>query len=356
MDATTVDWSMGSQASRLVDWSTAADVGRRVAGRGGPVPAVERARMREELGELVPSAEEMIRSFTGLSVEGFRSRAWVMSRGDWVRQNLKGMQRLLEPLADRMMSSHPNRGEIRRVALGAQFGGLMGYIGRRVLGQYDVFLPPDDDGLLYFVGPNIAETERRFTLPPSDFRLWIALHEVTHRVQFGAAPWLRQHMSSMIDGYLNTIELDPKQLLEQLKQVAEQARTGGVRGFDLIILLLTPEQRELFHQMQSMMSVLEGHASFVMNEVAADKVADLDLLRRSLVARRQSRGLERSFQKAIGLETKMRQYDAGERFVREVVARAGMEGFNQVWREPAALPSTQEVSEPLRWVERVAGG
>ena len=312
--------------------------------------------MREDFAELVPRSEELVRAFTGLTLEGFRSRAWVMSRGDWVHQNLRGMQRLLEPLAERMMSTHPNRGEIRRVALGAQFGVLIGYVGRRVLGQYDVFLPPDDDGLLYFVGPNVAETERRFALPSDDFRLWISLHEVTHRVQFSAAPWLRQHMSTMIDGYLDTIELDPKQLMEQLRQAAEQARTHGVRGLDLVLLLLTPEQRDLFHQMQSMMSVLEGHASFVMNEVAVGRVGDLDKLRRSLVARRQSRGLERGFQKVIGLETKMRQYDAGEKFVREVVARAGMEGLNRVWAEAAALPSTQEIAEPQRWVQRVAGG
>jgi coenzyme F420 biosynthesis associated uncharacterized protein len=356
VDATTVDWSMGAQAARLVDWATAGDVGRRVAGRGAPVPSVQRARMREDFADLVPRSEELIRAFTGLSPNGFRSRAWVMSRADWVRQNLKGMQRLLEPLAERMMGEHPNRGEIRRVALGAQFGVLIGYVGRRVLGQYDVFLPPDDDGLLYFVGPNVAETEHRFGLPASDFRLWIALHEVTHRVQFSAAPWLRQHMSSMIDGYLNTIELDPKQVLEQLRQAAQQARTGGARGLDLILLLLTPEQRDLFHRMQAMMSVLEGHASFVMNEVAVGRVGDLGKLRRSLVARRQAHGLERGFQKAIGLETKMRQYDAGERFVREVVARAGMDGLNKVWAEAAALPSTQEIAEPLHWVERVAGG
>ncbi|MGZ5128846.1 MAG: zinc-dependent metalloprotease [Actinomycetota bacterium] len=354
MGATEVDWSMGSQAARLADWDTALQIGKKVAGPGVPVPAVERARMREDFAELVPHAESLITSFSGLSVEGFRSRAWVMSRGEWIRANLNGLQRLIEPLAARVMADKASRASYKRKAMGAQAGALLGYVGKRVLGQYDVFVPPDDEGLLYFVGPNVAEVERTFGLPARDFRLWIAIHEVTHRVQFGAAPWLRDHLAGMIDSYLGSVSLDSKDLMNQLKRAADEAKEGvDVRGMGALFLILTPAQRELVMTLQGIMSLLEGHASFVMNEVGREHVADVDRMRRTLAKRRKSSNVERTFQKAIGFEQKIRQYDAGERFVREAVRLGGQDSFNLVWARPDNLPSLAEISDPAAWVARV---
>ncbi len=356
MDAATVDWSMGSSAARLADWNTAVDIGRRIAGPGVPVPGADRARVREDLAEVVPQAEQLIRSFTGMEVGGFRSRPWVMGRTDWMRANLNGLQRLIEPLAERILDGRPTRAEFKRKALGAQAGVLIGYVARKVLGQYDVFLPPDDEGLLYFVGPNIVEVEQRFSLPPRDFRLWIAIHEVTHRVQFGHATWLRGYLASQVNEYLATVQLDSHQLMEQLKRAADEAKAGADwRGMGGVFLLLSPEQRELFKRMQAMMSLLEGHASYVMNEVARDHVNDVDRMRRALSARRRSSSVERTFQKAIGFDQKIQQYDAGERFVRAIVDRAGMSTFNLIWRSAADLPMHDEIAEPDRWLARVGG-
>ncbi len=358
MDAAhTLDWSMGSYAARLADWDTAVDIGRRVSGPGVPVPGVERARLREDMAEIVPRAEGLIRDFTAMDVQGFRSRAWVMARSEWIRANLNGLQRLLEPLAERMLDGRPTRAEFKRKALGAQTGALMGYVARKVLGQYDVFLPPDDEGLLYFVGPNIVEAERRYSLPPKDFRLWIAIHEVTHRVQFGSAAWLRGYLSGQVDDYLGSIELDPGQMMNQLRRAAEEARSGSVdwRGMGGVFLLLSPEQREMFMRMQAMMSLLEGHASYVMNEVARDHVKDVDRMRRALSARRRASNVERTLQRAIGFEQKIRQYDTGERFVRTIVDRAGMSTFNLVWRSADDLPTLDEIGDPERWLTRVGG-
>jgi coenzyme F420 biosynthesis associated uncharacterized protein len=356
MDATRVDWSMGSQAARLADWDTALAIGRRVAGPGGPVPAVERARMREDFADLVPFSEGLVREFTGLGDGPLRSRAWVMARSEWIRANLGGLQRMLEPLAGRILAKQPGQGTFRRKALGAQAGALLGYVSRRVLGQYDAFLPPDDEGLLYFVGPNVAEVEHRFGLPGRDFRLWISIHEVTHLVQFGAAPWLRGHIREQVDRYLGSISLGSKELGQQLRRAVDEVRAGAdPRGMGGMFLLLSPEQRQIVLHVQGVMSLLEGHASFVMNQVADGRVQGLDRMRRALAERRRrARGLERSFQRAIGFDKKIEQYDAGERFVREVVARAGMDGLNRVWLAPAALPTVEEVAEPDRWIERVA--
>lgn len=355
MAATDVDWSMGSASARLADWHTAIDLGRRVAGPGVGVGPVERARMREDLADLVPECERMIADLTGLELEGFRSRAWVMSRGEWIEANLRSMQRLLEPLAARIVAGGRTRAEFRRKALGAQIGGLLGYVSRKVLGQYDVFLPPDDEGLLYFVGPNIAEAERRFSLPPRDFRFWVAVHEVCHRVQFGATPWLSGHLASIVDHYLSTVSLDSGQLLRQISRAVEEVRSGNAqgRGIGAFYLLLNDEQRELFHRTQALMALLEGHATFVMNRVARGRVADLPKMRRALSQRRRSGRVERSFQKAVGFDSKLQQYHVGERFVTAVVDRVGMDGFNTVWREPATLPTGEEIASPERWLARV---
>ncbi len=232
----------------------------------------------------------------------------------------------------------------------------MGYVARKVLGQYDVFLPPDDEGLLYFVGPNVIEVERRFSLPPRDFRLWIAIHEVTHRVQFGSATWLQGYLSGQVNEYLDSVQLDSHEMMTQLRRAAEEARAGGDwRGMGGVFLLLTPEQREMFMRMQALMSLLEGHASFVMNEVARDHVADVDRMRRALSARRRASNVERGFQKAIGFDQKIRQYDTGERFVRAIVERAGMSTFNLVWRSAGDLPTLEEIGEPERWLARIGG-
>jgi coenzyme F420 biosynthesis associated uncharacterized protein len=355
MEATAIDWSMGSHAAALVDWRTAAGAGRRVGGAGPPTPAVERARLREDMAGLVPEAEGAIGEFTGLHADGFRSRPWVMSRGEWVGANLNGLQRLLEPLANRMLAPGKSRGEIRRKALGAQIGALLGYVSRKVLGQYDVFLPPDDEGLLYFVGPNVIETERRFALAPRDFRLWIAIHEVTHRVQFGATPWLKPYLKRHVDHYLGTVQVDSREVLAQVKRAAEEIRAGADwRGPQGILLFMNDEQRALFAKMQAMMALLEGHASFVMNRVAEDRVRDLGRMRTALRTRRRASGMERGFQRAIGFESKIAQYDSGERFVRAVVDAVGMDGFNRIWQREEHLPTLQEIAEPARWIGRVA--
>jgi coenzyme F420 biosynthesis associated uncharacterized protein len=356
MAAAKVDWTMGSQSGRLVDWAVAADVGRTVGGPGPAITSLGRARMREDLASVVPEAQDLVTELTGVEVEGFRARPWVMSRGEWVATNLTALQRLLEPVANRLLADR-SRSELRRKALGVQIGVLLGYVSRRVLGQYDVFLPPDDDGLLYFVGPNLAEVEQRFGLDGHEFRLWVSLHEVTHRVQFGGTAWLRGYLSSLVDAYLDTVQMDTSQLLAQAKRAIDDVRSGAIdwRGPNALLLLLTPQQRDLFRKMQSLMSLLEGHASYVMNVAAVGRIAQLERMRRALKQRRRSSGAEKAFQRAIGLESKVAQYDLGEQFVRYIVERAGWDGINLVWRSEADLPTLEEIGEPGRWLQRVAG-
>ena len=339
----------------LLDWSVASSLGRRFAGVGPQLTRIDRARIVEDFAELVPEAETFVIEFTGLSHEGYRARSWVLNRSEWIDQNLRGFQRAIEPLATRALQGHGiNPGNVRRKFMGAQAGTLMGYVSRKVLGQFDLFLPPDDDGLIYFVGPNVAETEQRFRFDKRDFRMWLALHEVTHRVQFGGVPWLRGFLTGQIDAYLSRIELDPKRVMETLRRAVDEVRQHGARGADLLPLLMTPEQREIFERMQGLMSLLEGHASFVMDQLGQEHLADAARMKAGLQERRRSSALERNFQKLIGFDRKVSQYATGENFVAHVVQRAGMQGFNRVWEGEHNLPSFQEVVNPDAWLARVS--
>lgn len=344
-------------AEKLVDWRTAALVGRKVAGVGSPLTAVQRATLAEDFAEVVPQADRLVEEFTGLSPGTYRSRPWVMTRNQWLQANLRGFERILEPVATKVLSSRSNGAlaTVRRTVLGAQLGGLLGYLGHRVLGQYDVFLPPDDDGLIYFVGANVAGIEQKFRFPAREFRLWISLHEVTHRVQFGRAPWLRGHLQGLMDSYLDSMEIDPGWLMERLRRALEELRSGRAdyRGFGWVFLLMTPDQRDMVRRMQALMSLLEGHGNYVMDRVSVDLVPSAARFRRMMHERRNRAGVEKAFQRAIGFDVKVRQYDLGQRFIAQVVERVGMEGFNRVWEGPDRLPTMDEVGRPEAWVTRV---
>ncbi len=349
---------MGIASDRLLDWNTARSVGARAAGRGPELRAVDRARLHEDFAEVVPQASDEVQRFTSLFVAGYPARPWVMTRSEWIGANLRTFNGVLEPLAERVLAKTGNGAlaNVRRATLGAQVGGLLGYLSRKVLGQFDAFLPPDDDGLIYFVGPNIAGIERRFGFRERDFRLWVALHEVAHRVQFGAVPWLRGYVSGLASSYLGSMDLDPRQMVDRVRQAAQAVRRGEAewRGLGWVVLLMTPDQRDLFRRMQAVMSLLEGHGTYVMNALGGRLIPDAAMFHHRLVERRQGRGgIERTLQRTIGFDAKARQYDMGERFVARVVERSGMEAFNRVWGGPANLPTLEEIGRPDAWMARV---
>jgi coenzyme F420 biosynthesis associated uncharacterized protein len=347
----------GSAAARLVDWSAAASVGRTFSSAGPQVTPAERARLTEDFDEVVAEADSLVAEFTGLRQPGPSSRPWVMTRGEWISQNLRGFEQVLEPVAQRLLGrrlSAPTA-PFRRQLLAFQIGGILGYLARKVLGQYDLFLPPDDRDLIYFVGPNVIELERKHRFPPRDFRMWLALHEVTHRMQFEGVPWLRGYLTGLVDSYLGTMDLDARKLLGRLRQAREEARQGNAwRELGVLSVLMTPEQRETFRRMQALMSLLEGHGNFVMDRLSDGRVHAAGRMRRTLQARRHRQGFNRMVQKAVGLDVKVRQYDLGERFVSEVVGLAGPEGFARIWERSEHLPTLEEVGRPDTWVERVA--
>ncbi|HEX6207612.1 MAG TPA: zinc-dependent metalloprotease [Actinomycetota bacterium] len=342
-------------AAKLADWGTARRIGVTFSGEGPIIAPVDRARLSEDFAEAVSRADALVADLTGLAIDGPATRPWVMTRDEWVRQNVRGFETLLDPVADRLTSGGDGpMAAVRRKFLAAQVGGLLGYLSRRVLGQYDLFLPPDDRDLLYFVGPNVISVERRHRLQPEEFRLWLSLHEVTHRFQFDGVPWLRGYLRGLVDEYVESLDLDPRRLLEAFRRAREEAaRSPAWRGVGILFLLMTPEQRDTFRRMQALMSLLEGHGNHVMHVLSEGRIRGAPRFERVLRERRRSAGAGRAFQRAIGFDAKVRQYGEGERFIAAVVERAGKEGFNRVWDGPERLPTLEEVTDPEAWVRRV---
>jgi coenzyme F420 biosynthesis associated uncharacterized protein len=341
--------------AEVVDWEVALRVGRVVAGTGPAVSAAGRAEIRRDFAELVRLADGLVTRFTGLSPAEPAPPPVVLDRGGWVAANLESFRRLLAPLADRLGGRRAG-GRMARAAMGLQLGLLLGYLAKKVLGQYDLLLATGGAGRVLFVGPNVVAAERRFGLRPRDFRLWIALHEVTHRTQFAAVPWLRDHVAGLVDRYLATVEVDARRLLEALDAARRLLARGpqAWRGANLVTLFLTPAQQEVVARMQALMTVVEGHGNFVMDRVGSSLIPTLPAMRRTLEAQRgRTSPAERALQRAMGLDLKYAQYAQGERFVSAVALASGMEGVNLVWERAENLPTPAELADPAAWLERV---
>jgi coenzyme F420 biosynthesis associated uncharacterized protein len=345
-----------------VDWALAERVARRVAGREPLAASYLGDSLRRDFAEVTAEAAGLVTAFTGLQPPG-PATAEVLDRAGWASANVASMQRMLAPLTARMgerIARSPIAPVGRRVA-GTEMGVLLGFLAQRVLGQYDLLVPEDPDvGLtddaVYFVGPNVLALEKRYAFRPRDFRLWIALHELTHRAQFTGVPWMRGYFLGLVEQSLALVDPDPRTLVHALGRAAAEIRAGRNPLDDggLVGLLATPEQRGLLSQVQALMSLLEGHGNLVMNHLGREHVAGQERMARVLHARRQARGLGGLVQKLLGLELKMRQYEVGEAFCEAVEREAGLPALDAVWRGPECLPTLDELERPAEWLARVS--
>jgi coenzyme F420 biosynthesis associated uncharacterized protein len=349
----------------LVDWQLAERIAVRVAGREPLADSYHWESLEPDFTELTALAEELVAAETGLHSLAGPARGKVTDRAGWVRANISSFQRLLAPLTERMAPrvSGPTV-PIMRAAAAAEVGLLLGWMSGRVLGQYDLLVaggsddePATDQDLVYYVGPNVLALEKKFGFPPREFRLWLALHEVTHRAQFTGVPWMREHYLGLIDRTLSSAGLDPMVLLRALKQTADELRAG--RGLlpegGIAHLLAGPEQRAALDEIGGLMSLLEGHGDVTMDRAGEGHVPSAERFGRVLRNRRASAtGLTKLVQRLIGLEAKLNQYQQGEDFIAEVERLGGgKDALEPVWRGPSWLPTLTEIREPHEWVERV---
>lgn len=312
--------------------------------------------MRRDFAEMTELSDSFVREFTGLSPVEPAGAPTVLDRAGWIRANIDGFARLLSPLEEKLGPARGIGRQGARAALGMQIGLLLGYLAQKVLGQYDLLLAAEAGGRVYFVGPNVAAAERRAGLPPRDFRLWITLHEITHRTQFTAVPWLRDHVKMLIGNYLSSVEIDARRLREMLARARDLLLRGPAewRRANVFTLFLTPAQQETVARMQALMTVIEGHGNFVMNRIGAERIPSYAAMHAAFARRREQVSLgERALQKAFGLDLKYQQYSAGEAFVSAVSDRAGMAGVNRVWNGPDSLPRAEEIADPGAWLARV---
>jgi len=337
----------------VVDTDLAAAVAARLAPPGPQLGLSEAADVVVMLRDLTEQAEQHVRDVTGL--HGVVGPATVVDRPDWARANAEGFDVVLAPLQDTLLLKQSRAAAVVTAKVTAvQMGALLAWLSSKVLGQYEAFQPEGQAGRLLLVAPNIVETERKLGADPRDFRLWVAIHEVTHRTQFTAVDWLHGHVRSEVNALLSASGLDrPEALVERLKQVASSPRSVG----SIAELLQTPEQKVVMDRVTAFMSLLEGHAEHVMDGVGPAVVPTVQHIRDRFEERRRDRGspLERVLRRLLGLDMKALQYAEGSRFVAQVVASVGMPGFNRVWESPATLPTRDEITAPQDWVTRIHG-
>ncbi|HEX4470844.1 MAG TPA: zinc-dependent metalloprotease [Nocardioides sp.] len=339
--------------TEMVDWGLAVSLGTRIAGAGPQVSTAQAAQTVAELREGAEHSTSFVHDFTGLDAGALTAPVLVVDRAAWIQANADGFAQLLGPVIDKVTEKKGPPGAVTQAVgsriTGAEVGGLLGFMASKVLGQFDPFHDPH--GRLLLVAPNVVHVERELDCDPRDFRLWVCLHEETHRVQFTAVPWMRDHLFAQFTALADTVE--PQRFLDEgLKRISEAIKNG--RGGSLMDLLGSPEQKQILDRVTGVMSLLEGHADYVMDGVGPSVIPSVEAIRGKFDQRRQGVGtLDRLLRRLLGVEAKMAQYRDGARFVRAVVDKVGMADFNAVWANADNLPSLAEIHDPDAWVGRV---
>jgi coenzyme F420 biosynthesis associated uncharacterized protein len=350
----------------MVDWDLAVRVGSRLVGEGPQVSRSEAVAVVEELRAGADRSTGLVREYTGLVAQERTAPVLVVDRPGWVQANADGFATVVGPLVDKLQERKGPPGPLTEAIgsriTGVELGAMLGFLGSKVLGQFDPFhtVPAakgvaGEHGRLLLVAPNIVHVERELEADPHDFRLWVCLHEETHRVQFTAVPWMTDHLRSEMAAIVNTVQTDAAQLLgDAVKKVADLV--SGKTDGSLLDVFSSPEQKAIIERVTGVMSLLEGHADVVMDGVGPEVIPTVAEIRRKFTQRRKGvGGLDRLLRRLLGLDQKMAQYRDGAVFVRAAVDKVGMQGFNAVWAEPANLPTKAEILEPERWIARVHG-
>jgi coenzyme F420 biosynthesis associated uncharacterized protein len=345
----------------IVDWDLAARTAARVGRPGPEVSPSEAEQIVAQLRGSAVQAHPHVQSVTGLNTVAGEG-VLVVDRAGWSKANIAAFRTLLAPVIADVYAKRDKPPPSARIAsigsrvTGAEVGGLLGILSSRVLGQYDAF---GDQGRLLLVAPTIVAIERELGVDPTDFRLWVCLHEETHRVQFTANEWLAPHLLGEVRGLIGELMAEPSQMTERLvnalRGLPDMIR-GDSTGAPLLDALQTPDQRRRLAEITAVMSLLEGHADVVMDDVGPQVVPTVATIRARFSKRRAGRGaVDQLLRRLLGLDAKARQYADGARFVRGVIDQVGMDGFNAVWSSPQTLPLPAEIADPVAWVRRVHG-
>jgi coenzyme F420 biosynthesis associated uncharacterized protein len=359
-----------------INWELARQVGIAVAswGQDDPRPSEED---RRGLAETVRAAELAVADFTGLAPPVDVADVEALRRAQWVEANVRGLRDLIDPigarLSEALRESHreiqpsaevgaTGPGEMLEMLLqpmvplllGAQVGAVLGYLGQRVLGQYDLAVPRRGGGL-YFVIPNIVRFENDWGLPPMEFRAWVALHEVTHRFEF-ARPWVREHFLGLVRDLVEHAELDLSGLERRLEGLDLSNPDALAEAFEGVGNLFgesaTGEQRLRIARVQAFMAAAEGYGDHVMEAVGRRMLSEFTRIEEALRRHREGRHADQALERLLGLEMKMEQYRLGKEFCARVSDLTDESMLARMWQSADALPSMPELEEPTLWLAR----
>ena len=348
-------------SNSYVDWEFAKTTGRTLVAAGPSVSADEAAAEVGAIRESARKAHGPVAETSRLQTPDDAPEALVIDRPTWIAMNADSMGAMLNPAFEQIMSKRGTpapsglAASIGGKVTGAEAGALLAFMSSKVLGQYD--LAPGGTPALLLVAPNLVQVQRDLGVDAEDFRTWVCMHEETHRVQFTAVPWLRDHMVAEARTLATEMAPDQDRLQElttALREKLPEVFSSGSGG--ITELVMTPEQREKLAELTAVMSLLEGHADVVMDDVGPAHIPTVAEIRSKFTERRKGAGaVDKMLRRLLGLEAKMRQYRDGAAFVRGVQERVGVDGFNAVWTSPQTLPRPLEITDPAAWVTRVHG-
>ena len=346
--------------AQFVDWDLAAATAGALSKSGPAVSYDEAVRVVADLRTLTDEAAGHVADYTGLRSQVDVPPVRVVDRKDWAAVNITGLKQVIVPLVTRLSGDRQPGGfadAIGSRVTGVQAGAVLSYLSGRVLGQYEVF--SGEPGQLLLNAPNIVEVERKLNADPRDFRLWVCMHEVTHRTQFTAVPWMRGYFLGEVQAFVDASQNGGEHILERLRRgvatMSDALRDPDSRA-SVLDIVQTPAQKAVLDRLTALMTLLEGHAEFVMDGVGPDVIPSVDAIRAKFNQRRESGNpLEKAIRRILGVEVKMRQYAEGRKFVHGVVERVGMTGFNKIFSSPLTLPRLDELGDPDAWVTRVHG-
>ena len=336
----------------MIDWDLAVRVASRFAGTYPLEGTYHADLLARDAPGIVAEAASMVEAETGLASVGAPDVA-VVTRKEWAETNVSVFSKLLAPAEAAIKKSNPLASRL----VATEMGAVLGFLARKVLGQYELVLPGDTDNgdVVYLVGANVLSMERSNQFRPHEFRLWIALHECAHRLQFVGVPWLRGYFLELVGELVATAVPEPGRWARVVNEVRKASEDGepliGETG--LFGLFATASQKDLLERVQALMSLLEGHGHVVMDRIGRRELSSQQRMAAVLKQRRKDPRTA-TFLRVTGLEMKMRQYEQGERFVLAVEREAGWETLDRVWDGPDSLPTLAEIREPGRWLRRVA--
>ena len=361
-------------SSGPVNWELARQVGIASASWGTEDPAPSEED-RRGFDEAVRVAELQVAGFTGLEAPSDIPRVEAVRRGQWVQANIEGLRALLEPAAAKIgdaiataqRDAVPEQaqagvaqmlGQVSPLLLGAQVGTVLGTLAQQVLGQYDIAVPrPDDSGALLFVVPNIARFEKEWSLDPTDFRTWIAIHEVTHRFEF-ARPWALTRFRELIDDFTSTLTLDVGELQQRLASLDPsnpESMQEMLAGEDSMFgAVMDDEQRLKLRRVQAFMTAAEGYGDHVMHALGAQMLPSYARIDEAMRRYRETEQVDPVFERLLGIEVKREQYRLGRAFCDTVVELTDEATLARMWDSAEALPSMPELEEPRLWLARSA--